>query len=281
MSSNSTQFVNGGLDDGQAGPADPAGGEAATRSAPAKRRFAMVEEDKNFEVFSNSTRHAICPFQVFEKYVFTILNLGTIIPDLPGYNTPKYIYPVGYKGLRSFPSLHNPETLGSYIFEIGYGGVHGPVFVVQFCEDDDAFIGETPDLSWQPVLHRLREKGMECPAWINGHALFGLTSREVQRQIAMLPGANAAHLSSLADCLQPVRSARTILSELQQAERILQMPVEQHSKALAEASAGHTPLQLERVVAAIYCGAHPAHHRGAAAGDAAPGGEGEADAGAA
>eukprot|EP00961_Rhodomonas_salina_P159693 2150682-Rhodomonas_salina.1 len=182
MSSNSTQFVNGGLDDGQAGPADPAGGEAATRSAPAKRRFAMVEEDKNFEVFSNSTRHAICPFQ--------------------------------------------------------------------FCEDDDAFIGETPDLSWQPVLHRLREKGMECPAWINGHALFGLTSREVQRQIAMLPGANAAHLSSLADCLQPVRSARTILSELQQAERILQMPVEQHSKALAEASAGHTPLQLERVVAA-------------------------------
>lgn len=96
---------------------------------------------------------------------FTILSNGAVLPDVPGYHTEKFVYPVGYKvtqcdhsllppasacslsctitvsdssflcqGLRTFPSMRKPAEVGDFEFEIRYGGIFpqgGPMFCVR------------------------------------------------------------------------------------------------------------------------------------------------------
>lgn len=66
---------------------------------------------------------------------FTVLALGTILTDIPGYHAGEHVYPVGFKGLRTIaPQDRAPAPPGEYIFEIRYGGLFptgGAIFAVE------------------------------------------------------------------------------------------------------------------------------------------------------
>ena len=79
---------------------------------------------------------------------FTILSNGALLPDIPGYHTADFVYPVGYKGLRTFPSMQEPTRLGDFEFEIRYGGIFpngGPLFCVRQFDCGEEMNGITPD----------------------------------------------------------------------------------------------------------------------------------------
>ena len=122
---------------------------------------------------------------------FTILSNGALLPDIPGYHTADFVYPVGYKGLRTFPSMQEPTRLGDFEFEIRYGGIFpngGPLFCVRQFDCGEEMNGITPDEVWGKVVDKLREAGYQWKKGVNGHALFGLTSQSVVKQLETLPG---------------------------------------------------------------------------------------------
>ncbi|ORY50877.1 FYRN-domain-containing protein [Rhizoclosmatium globosum] len=61
--------------------------------------------------------------------VMTIVALGEVVFDRPAYHTERYIYPVGFKSVRSFMSILDPEKVVNYTCEVQDGG-DAPKFVV-------------------------------------------------------------------------------------------------------------------------------------------------------
>jgi len=170
-------------------------GSAVQRASLAgkKRLFAHVEDDRTFVVYTSERKSLqACPYQVKDGPIhFTILSNGAVLPDVPGYHTEKFVYPVGYKGLRTFPSMRKPAEVGDFEFEIRYGGIFpqgGPMFCVRQFGYGEEIQGITPDEVWGKVVQNLREAGYQWKKGVNGHALFGLSSKIVMSQIEMLPG---------------------------------------------------------------------------------------------
>jgi hypothetical protein len=59
----------------------------------------------------------------------TILSLGTIVYDRPGYHAKAYLWPVGFKSQRRLPSMSDPKNYIYYTSEILDGGP-APIFRV-------------------------------------------------------------------------------------------------------------------------------------------------------
>ncbi|KAJ3064762.1 hypothetical protein HDU98_011852 [Podochytrium sp. JEL0797] len=121
--------------------------------------------------------------------VMTILAIGNIVSDRVAYHSDRYIYPVGYKSVRNFLSIVDPDKSVNYECEIVDGG-DAPRFVVT-PEDFPERRVEAGSLTgaWSPFFkaaHALRNK--EHASGLSGPEFFGLTQGIVQKLIQELPG---------------------------------------------------------------------------------------------
>ena len=51
-----------------------------------------------------------------------VLDLGYIVPDRPAFHSERYLLPVGYTSIRTYPSMHDPAKKCEYTCRILDGG---------------------------------------------------------------------------------------------------------------------------------------------------------------
>lgn len=95
----------------------------------------------------------------------SILSLGKIVTDRPGFHNERYIFPAGYKATRLFSDFHNPDgDKIEWISEIIDTGKDKPIFKIYPADrPKESLEGETPSAPWVMALKKLshirNEKG--------------------------------------------------------------------------------------------------------------------------
>mmetsp|Transcript_21261 Transcript_21261/g.23762 ORF Transcript_21261/g.23762 Transcript_21261/m.23762 type:complete len:462 (+) Transcript_21261:167-1552(+) len=109
-----------------------------------------------------------------------LLDPGLVIPRPPYFDT-RFIYPVGFKTSRLYPSMKDPSKKVQYICEITDMG-HQPVFTIAPKDAPEEVVVNrlTPGECWQVVRERIQAAG-GTPDATPGTALFGLEHPEVQK----------------------------------------------------------------------------------------------------
>jgi hypothetical protein len=91
-----------------------------------KKKFTKVNVERDLE------GHIIYPIQI--SPTLTILNLGVVDWERPGYHSEKNIFPIGFKSVRKGTSMTTLGKQDEYICEILNGGAR-PFFKVT-CSSD-------------------------------------------------------------------------------------------------------------------------------------------------
>lgn len=124
----------------------------------------------------------------------SVLRLGTIVNDRPGFHNQDYIYPVGYQASIQYHSPISPGIEETYIMEII--DTHGeyPLFKIYLKKDQSIFFeGSSPEEVWQKAAEKVmkvREKPIFEAKKTPGHELFGLSLPLTLMFIQSLPGAD-------------------------------------------------------------------------------------------
>jgi len=130
----------------------------------------------------------------------TILSLGRVVPDRPGFHSQAYIWPVGFRSQRLYASYMNPHARVLYLNEILNGG-GAPEFRIT-AEDDPQhpITGNSSSGVWAQVVRRVAAlKGPmdgEPPptgkqlSHVSGPEQFGFAHPVVAKMIQELPGAS-------------------------------------------------------------------------------------------
>lgn len=125
------------------------------------------------------------------------LNVGQLLPhQLQNFHTPNYIYPIGYKIIRFYWSMHRLNKRCRYICSIHdiCGKPEFRVLVQEQSENDLEFKDGTPKGVWQKILDKVStlRKNNDClqmfPKFSTGEDLFGLTEPAIVRVLESLPG---------------------------------------------------------------------------------------------
>merc|ERR1712137_66586 len=121
--------------------------------------------------------------------------LGHVVYDRPDYHSSKYIWPVGFKSVRTYQSFINPEDRTEFTSEILDGGER-PLFRVTAADAPDQFAtAYSPTGAWTAVLkqggedtgRRSKNKKSKNSA-VSGPEYFGLTRPIILKLIQDLPG---------------------------------------------------------------------------------------------
>jgi len=121
----------------------------------------------------------------------TIESLGSIFPYTP-YITEKHIWPIGFKSIRYFSSMLNPELRVKYTCQIIDGGDKPQFVVTAEDEPNNSITSYSPSAAWRAVLKKVYTKnGEEAKknASISGALRFGLAHPLVSQLIRDLPNA--------------------------------------------------------------------------------------------
>ena len=122
-----------------------------------------------------------------------VLALGRVT-EAPGFHNAKYIWPVGFKTSRLFPSLLNPAIRVEYTSEVIYGE-GGPKFVVTPSDAEDrAITADSASGAWGAMLAAVNQikykgTGRTLSNSISGPAYFGATDPTIVSLLQQLPGA--------------------------------------------------------------------------------------------
>lgn len=125
------------------------------------------------------------------------LNVGQLLPhQLPNFHTPHYIYPVGYKIVRFYWSMRQPNKRCRYVCSIHDkdGLPEFRILVQESSHEDSEYVGKTPRAAWEHILEplsKLRESTNSIklfPLYVSGEDLFGLTEPAIVRVLENLPG---------------------------------------------------------------------------------------------
>jgi len=125
--------------------------------------------------------------------VLTVENLGVIEYERPGFHTERTLYPIGYRSLRCYLSLVNPDTQCNYVCEVVDDGDVTPKFRVSCSDDPDVFtfLGESPSAAWGQVMVGIRERMPEPRRRqrvnVSGPEYFGFAHVIVQELLQGLP----------------------------------------------------------------------------------------------
>eukprot|EP01028_Stygiella_incarcerata_P002276 TRINITY_DN14231_c0_g1_i1.p1 TRINITY_DN14231_c0_g1~~TRINITY_DN14231_c0_g1_i1.p1 ORF type:complete len:1121 (+),score=331.87 TRINITY_DN14231_c0_g1_i1:475-3837(+) len=125
----------------------------------------------------------------------TILCLGRICLR-EGFHNDRYIWPVGFRSMRLYYGIHDPEQKTEYISEIKDGGARvGPRFHVTLREDPSfSFVNTTPTRVWTEVVSAVNAhrsaKGKRVYTTVSGPEMFGLSNMVVSKLILSLPDAD-------------------------------------------------------------------------------------------
>ncbi|KAJ2102052.1 hypothetical protein IW146_009199 [Coemansia sp. RSA 922] len=116
--------------------------------------------------------------------------LGRVVWDRDAYHTSRYIWTVGFKSTRMYPSLLANNTRCLYSSEILDGG-DSPVFQVT-AEDmpDMAFRAMSSSGAWKQILDQLTAKGVGVKTHASGPQMYGLIHLGVTKAIQELENAD-------------------------------------------------------------------------------------------
>lgn len=164
------------------------------------QRRVYIERDENRQVASIMHHSDLSNLMRVGSVI--LLNVGQLLPhQLHTFHTPNYIYPIGYKVIRFFWSMRNPNRRCRYICSIAdvAGRPEFRIHVKEVNEDDIELRNETPKKVWQSILEpiaKLRRDNQLVqifPKYISGEDLFGLTEPAVVRILESLPGVETLH----------------------------------------------------------------------------------------
>ncbi|KAJ2360418.1 hypothetical protein IW150_007509 [Coemansia sp. RSA 2607] len=136
-----------------------------------------------------------------------ILSLGTVVSDRDAYHTSRYIWPVGFKSARKYPSMLDGMARCEYISEILDGG-DMPVFQVT-AEDmpETPFRASSSSGVWKQVLDVLMANGLGVKTHASGPQMYGLSNLAVTKAIQELEGADRCPKYIMQKWLSPNGSA--------------------------------------------------------------------------
>ena len=128
----------------------------------------------------------------------SLQRLGAIKYDSPFFHTPDFLYPLGYKATRLFPSCVNPGRDCYYTCEVtcvNRDCCEKPEFLI-IAEGVCIHAGTTPDAAWSAMLGHLKSTcisaGIHVPAskFSCGEEFFGFTHPSVANLLRALPNAD-------------------------------------------------------------------------------------------
>ena len=162
-------------DEGTAGKADPKKSKKRARS-PAPPKKLAIKKLQDIPFHPNGT--PVLPITIGKMRIEA---LGVIEYEKPAFHNDRYIWPVGYRSVRSYRSFKNPDVYCEYTSEIVDAGDH-PEFVVT-AEDakDDPSIANSPTAAWSNILKKVSEKmeeknGKRAFNTVSGPEFFGLAN---------------------------------------------------------------------------------------------------------
>lgn len=127
-----------------------------------------------------------------------VKSLGQLLPhQLQSFHTRDAVYPVGFKTVRLYWSMHSVNRRCKYHCTVEDAeGIPSFTIRVDDVEQKDqlVFRGKTPRDAWQqiliPILNKRKEAGLIklFPQYITGEDLFGLSEQFVLRVIESMPG---------------------------------------------------------------------------------------------
>lgn len=164
------------------------------------QRRVYIERDENRQVAS--IMHHSDLSNLLRVGSAILLNVGQLLPhQLQTFHTPNCIYPIGYKVIRFFWSMRQPNKRCRYICSIAdvAGRPEFRIHVKEVNEEDIELRDETPKKVWLRILEpiaklRRAHQLVHCfPKYINGDDLFGLTEPAIVRILESLPGVETLH----------------------------------------------------------------------------------------
>lgn len=159
------------------------------------QRRVYVERDESRQVASVMHHSELSNLMRVGSLIF--LNVGQLLPhQLIAFHTPNYIYPIGYKIIRFYWSMRQPNRRCRYICSIAdvSGRPEFRVLVQEPQKDDIELRDSSPRAVWQRILEPLAQMRKEnqliqvFPKYVTGEDLFGLTEPAVVRILESLPG---------------------------------------------------------------------------------------------
>eukprot|EP00698_Gefionella_okellyi_P022789 TRINITY_DN7600_c0_g1_i1.p1 TRINITY_DN7600_c0_g1~~TRINITY_DN7600_c0_g1_i1.p1 ORF type:complete len:635 (+),score=96.04 TRINITY_DN7600_c0_g1_i1:30-1907(+) len=125
----------------------------------------------------------------------TVTNLGKVVRDRDGFYNDRYVYPVGYRSERLYPSHIAVGEMLTYVCEVRDDGSNQPLFCVitpgpnSQCYQSHSSTGAVKPVIEQIRQVRLKATGQESKLAVSGPDFFGFYHEEVQAAIDRLPGA--------------------------------------------------------------------------------------------
>ncbi|KAJ7548327.1 hypothetical protein O6H91_07G007200 [Diphasiastrum complanatum] len=120
----------------------------------------------------------------------SVLDLGTVEPERPGFHTERHIFTIGFSTVREHASMVRPNARTSYTCKILDGGA-GPIFSVTPADAPEMVIErDSASGAWVVVCATANKiRGIERKVTISGTEMFGLSHPVVCHLIQELPGA--------------------------------------------------------------------------------------------
>lgn len=153
-----------------------------TKRGGRAKKYSVIPKDKDGN-----------PILPIEIGMMRILCLGKIITDRPGFHSKRYIWPVGFRSSRLYPSTLDPRRKVLYISEIREGPAE-PLFVV-IPEDADSVEGATATAAWHHIVKAVNDQkedqeGRRVTTAVSGPEMFGYSHPTIANLIQQLPGAS-------------------------------------------------------------------------------------------
>ncbi|KAJ1748940.1 hypothetical protein LPJ78_004249 [Coemansia sp. RSA 989] len=120
-----------------------------------------------------------------------IHNLGRIKWEPETYHTSRYIWTVGFRSTRVYPSIVTGEPGCTYTSEILEGNGDMPVFQVTPADmPDKPFRATSSSGVWKQILDALTSKGASVKTHASGPQMYGLSNLGVTKAIQELENAD-------------------------------------------------------------------------------------------
>ncbi|KAJ2448772.1 hypothetical protein EV183_005262 [Coemansia sp. RSA 2336] len=148
-------------------------------------------------------------------------SLGRIKWEPETYHTSRYIWTVGFRSTRVYPSIVTGEPGCTYTSEILEGNGDMPVFQVTPADmPDKPFRATSSSGVWKQILDALTAKGASVKTHASGPQMYGLSHLGVTKAIQELENANKCSKYIMQKWAEPDKphSAAAMSSEPESAE---------------------------------------------------------------
>jgi len=165
---------------------DSAPASAKGKKSAAKPREPRASKPKKAQLVARDAQNK--PTLPARVGVFTIHSLGNVVVDRDAYHTDRYVYPVGYRVSRTYPSTVDPNATVENFCSIEDGG-DTPLFRVEPSDaPQNASVASSATGAWTAiakVANAIRNKETSSSSGIDN---FGFTNATIQSLVQELPG---------------------------------------------------------------------------------------------